>query len=181
MKDTNFQQLILRIKHADHEAFRTLFDLFQQSIFQFLLYKTKDPAVAEDLLQEVFVNIWRSRDKLDEHRSIKNYLYTTADNLALNSIRHNKVVTRYQQENEPRIFTNTENPQYLMEEAEWNMLLAKAIESLPESTREIFLMSRIEDLTYDEIGERLSLSKKSVEGHIVKALRILREKIPFKL
>jgi RNA polymerase sigma-70 factor (ECF subfamily) len=181
MKDGDLIELSRRLKAADHKAFEELFNFFQQPIYRFLLYKIKDPMVAEDLLQEVFVNLWKSRANLNENRSIKNYLYTIADNLVLNYIRHRQVVMRHELTSEARIFTNTDNPQFIIEEAEWNRAVAKAIESLPELTREIFLMSRIEDLSYQEIADRLSITAKAVEGHIVKALRMLRTQLPFKL
>lgn len=181
MKDIDLIGLSRRLKAADYKAFEELFNFFQRPIYQFLLYKIKDPMAAEDLLQEVFVNLWKARENLNENRSIKNYLYTIADNLVLNYIRHRHVVIRHEQKSEARIFTNTDSPQFIMEEAEWNRAVAKAIEALPDLTREIFLMSRIEELSYQEIADRLSLTAKAVEGHIVKALRILRTQLPFKL
>jgi RNA polymerase sigma factor (sigma-70 family) len=92
MKETDFRTLAIRIKASDQAAFEVLFNLFQATIFNFLLFKTKDSSLAEDLLQETFLKVWKNRSTLDEARSLKNYLYTIADNLALNHFRHAKVV-----------------------------------------------------------------------------------------
>lgn len=181
MDAQDLQALTRRIKLSDEPAFKTLFEVFQEEIFRFLLFKTKDSAVAEDLLQEVFLKLWKVRATLEEDRSIKNYLYTIADNISLNHIRHLKVVAAHQHQADTKLFSSADNPHFILEEKEWTSRLMIAIERLPEKTRVIFLMSRIEDLTYNEIADRLSLSVKTVEGHMVKALKSLRESISKKI
>jgi RNA polymerase sigma-70 factor (ECF subfamily) len=181
MKDTDFSILIQRIKASDETGFETLFNFFQAPIFNFLLFKVKDPAIAEDLLQETFLKIWKTRAALDENRSIKNYLYTIADNLALNHFRHAKVVSNYKERRDAKIFSLGDSPEFILEEKEWQISLAKAIEALPEKTRVVFLMSRMEDLTYEEIASRLQISIKTVESHMTKALKLLREDLRLKL
>jgi RNA polymerase sigma-70 factor (family 1) len=174
-------ELINRLKASDHDAFKTVFNIWQRNIFNFLLFKTKDAAQAEDLLQEVFLRLWNARTRLNENQSLKNYLYTIADNLVLNEIRHNKVVARHRSDTQVSIFTNTENPEFLMEEREWKKRLEDALASLPEKPRIVFLMSRFEDFSYQEIADRLSISIKTVESHMVKALKHMRENLSKKL
>jgi RNA polymerase sigma-70 factor (family 1) len=181
MQEADIHDLIKRIKASDHEAFGRIFKMYSQSIYHFLVFKIREADIAEDLLQEVFVTLWSKRASLDESRSFKSYLYTIAENLALNHIRHENVIGKHLEQSAKTMFTNVDNPLFILEEKEWNQRVSHAIQSLPENTREIFLMSRIEDLTYAEIGDRLSLSVKAVEAHIVKALRLLREQLPFKL
>lgn len=181
MKETELRLLANRIKASDQVAFEMLFNSFQTTIFNFLLFKTKDYAIAEDLLQETFLKVWKTRSALDETRSIKNYLYTIADNLTLNHFRHAKVVSHYKGQIDSKMFSIVDNPQFILEEKEWHLALMRAIEDLPEKTRIIFLMSRMEDLTYEEIAGRLSLSIKTVESHMTKALKLLRKTLPLKL
>jgi RNA polymerase sigma-70 factor (family 1) len=170
-------ELVKRLKASDHDAFKTVFNTWQRNIFNFFLFKTKDAAQAEDLLQEVFLKLWNARTRLNENQSIKNYLYTIADNLLLNEIRHGKVVSRHQSNTHVSIFSNTENHEFLMEEREWQQRLEDAIASLPDRPRTVFLMSRFEDLSYQEIADRLSISIKTVESHMVTALKHMREKL----
>jgi RNA polymerase sigma-70 factor (family 1) len=181
MEETALSALAKRIKSSDHAAFEIVFNLFHQSIFSFLLIKTKDEASAEDLLQEVFVKLWTHRESLDEGKSLKNYVYTIADNLVHNHARHLKVVSRHEDKSDVKIFNSSDDPHYILQEQESMNLLMKAIEDLPEKPRLIFMMSRFEDLTYPQIAERLSLSIKSIEGYMTKALKILRDKLSFKV
>jgi RNA polymerase sigma-70 factor (family 1) len=180
MKDTELARLVSRLKESDRHAFESIFNLYHENIYRFLLFKVKNAPLAEDLLQDAFLKLWNARATLDERQSVKNYLYTIADNIVLNHVRHLKVVSKHQGQNESELFKHADSPDYILEEKEWNQRLKKSIEDLPEKTRVIFLMSRIEDLTYNEIADRLSISSKTVEGHIVKALKTLQEKLSVK-
>jgi RNA polymerase sigma-70 factor (family 1) len=181
MKDDDLRTLVIQVKASDHNAFKTLFHLFQESLYHFLLFKTKDHALAEDLLQEAFLKLWNTRATINENLSVRNYLYTICDNLVLNHIRHLKVVENHERLSKSKLFSDTYTPHSILEEQEWNTKIMKVIEELPEQTRVIFLMSRIEDQTYQEIADALSLTIKTVEGHIVKALKALREIINVKV
>jgi len=181
MPEPPLNELVRRLKASDHEAFKIIFDQWQQTIFNFLLFKTKDPERAEDLLQEVFLKLWDARNRLDETKSLRNYIYTIADNLILNEARHNKVVSKYRAEAEVILFSNSESPEFKMEEQEWKNKLDDAIAALPEKPRIIFLMSRLEDFSYQEIADRLSISIKTVETHMVRALKQLRETLSKKI
>jgi RNA polymerase sigma-70 factor (family 1) len=175
----DFSELVKRLRASDHSAFKIVFDTWQESIFKFLYYKTNDTQLAEDLLQDVFLKFWNARVALDENQSIKNYLYTIADNLVLNQWRHLKVVARHEREHEHerKEVSVTDNPQFVLEEKEWHARLQHAIDTLPEKPRIVFLMSRMEDLSYQEIADRLSISIKTVESHMVKALKLLRQSV----
>jgi RNA polymerase sigma-70 factor (family 1) len=181
MLHPDLNDVVKRLKASDPDAFKTVFDTWQKSIFNFLLFKTKDKARAEDLLQEVFLKLWNARTRLDESQSVKNYLYSIADNLVLNEIRHDKVVARHRSSADSALFTTNESPEFILEEKEWKDRLEGAIASLSERPRIVFLMSRLEDLSYQEIADRLSISIKTVETHMVKALKHLRENLSKKL
>jgi len=127
------------------------------------------------------LKVWKNRSTLDETRSLKNYLYTIADNLTHNHFRHAKVVADHKGWVDSKMFSACDNPQFILEEKEWHLALVAAIEDLPEKTRIVFLMSRMEDLTYEEIADRLSLSIKTVESHMTKALKLLRKTLSLKL
>jgi RNA polymerase sigma-70 factor (ECF subfamily) len=157
---------------SDHEAFQKLFDEYYDSIKNYLFYKSGNIEQAEDLTQEVFIIIWDKRHSLKSEK-IKSFLYTIATNLFLNQVKHQKVVLKFQKQ--PFASTSHETPQFLMEETEFKRQLENAISCLPEKARIVFLMNRIEKLTYREIAERLNLSEKTIEKRMTKALKELRK------
>jgi RNA polymerase sigma-70 factor (family 1) len=153
------------------DTFRALFDDYYEAVRNFLYYKSGNMELAEDLTQEAFAILWKKRQSINPEKA-RSYLYTIANNLFLNEIKHQKVVLRFKQK--PQRSQTDITPQYLMEEEEFKQKLEAAISSLPEKNRVVFLMNRIEKLTYREIAERLGLSVKAVEKRMHKALMELR-------
>ena len=169
------KKLSLSIKSADQAAFKQVFLRYQARIFRFLCSKLYDSETAEDLLQEVFIRLWENRRNIDENLSLKAYLFTIDNNLALNHIRHQNVVLnhRKQQVAAGNFDLETPSPQMVLESREFDVQLHAAIEGLPEKNRIIFMMSRFDGLSYKEIAEKLNISVKTVESHIGKSLKRL--------
>jgi RNA polymerase sigma-70 factor (family 1) len=154
-----------------HE-FNSLFNRYYTQIRNFLYYKSGNMELAEDLTQDAFMILWTKRENIDPEK-VKSYLFTIANNLFLNNVKHQKVVLKFNQQ--PVNTASMETPHYLMEEDEFRDSLERAISSLPEKNRVVFLMNRIDKLTYREIADRLELSVKAVEKRMTKALQKLRE------
>jgi RNA polymerase sigma-70 factor (ECF subfamily) len=168
--------LARKIKRSDSAAFRSAFDSFQAKLFAFIRYKLGDSAVAEDILQEVFIKLWENRHQLKEDLSLKSYLYTIANNLALNHLRHTKIVVRFQQEQKSeQQIGDSVHDELVKREIRENLL--RTIEKLPEKNRMVFMLSRFDDLSYREIAEQLEISIKTVESHMGKALKLLRKEL----
>lgn len=147
-----------------------------KSLQYFIFVKVRNSEDAKDIVQDTFIRIWETRHQLNENLSLKSYAYKIADNLALNYLRHNKVVSNFHQNLEIELLTE-ETPHLLLEKSEFQNHFLQAIEQLPTQTRIVFLMSRTEDLSYKEISERLNISVKTVESHIGKALKLLRDQL----
>lgn len=175
MEEAQLKQLVLNIQIGDRSAFKDLFEFFHQGIYSFIVFKIGDPTLAEDILQDTFLKLWRNREKLDESLSIKSYLFTMANNAVLNHFRHQKVVYTHQAQYQPE--TEDRSPEEIAQSEEFTKQLLGSIEQLPEKTRITFMMSRFEDLPYKEIAERTGISIKTVESHIGKALKLIREKL----
>ena len=137
-----------------------------------MYYKTGDIQQAEDLMQEAFVRLWQKRTEIQPEKA-KSFLFTVANNLFLDKVRHQKVVRNF--ELEPRSDRDKESPEYQMEVQEFKKQLEEALANLSEGSREVFLMNRLEDLPYREIAERLGISQKAVEKRMSKALKELRK------
>lgn len=159
---------------CDEQVFESIFNSHAKDIKRFIFSKTRDAEVAEDIVQDAFVKIWEDCEKV-LFDTVKNYLYTIANNLFLNIVKHNKIVHAHQQTN-GKTSTN-ESPEFLVLEEEFLIKLEKAIEDLPEIQREVFLLNRIEKKKYKDIAEELGITVKAVEKRMHGALLVLREKI----
>jgi RNA polymerase sigma-70 factor (ECF subfamily) len=160
---------------CEEKYFRDFYLKQVQSANNFAYYKCGNTDTALDLVQDAFTKIWENCSKID-FLKVKTYLFTTISNLFLNTIKHNKVVLQYAKET-PNLDTNNQNPEYLFEEEEFKQKLTKAIGSLSEVQREVFLMNRIDGKKYREIAEILDISQKTVEKRMSAALQILKSQI----
>ncbi|NLR93127.1 RNA polymerase sigma-70 factor [Flammeovirga sp. SR4] len=156
--------------------FKELFDLYFENIKSFIYYKIGDIDVAEDIAQESYIKFWEAREKIILETA-KTYLYTIANNLALNYIKHNKVVLQFEQRQNKKDGESETNPEFKMELNEFQNTLEKTINQLPDKSREVFLMNRMDGLTYSEISNRLDVSVKAIEKRMSKALSILRKNL----
>ncbi len=159
---------------CNEDVFESVFNNYAKDIKRFIFSKTRDTDLAEDIVQDTFVKIWEDCEKV-VYDTIKSYLYTIANNLFLNIVKHKKVVDNHQQ-GYKKDRTN-ESPEFLLLEEEFLIKLEKTIENLPETQREVFLLNRIEKMKYKDIAERLGISIKAVEKRMHGALLVLREKI----
>ena len=151
--------------------FRQYYSPLCKSLYRIL----KDVSLAEDIVQEVFLKVWDRRSQLQLDEAIHGYLYRSCYNTALNFLKQQK----------PGIDINSGIEiafSHLDAEKALNYLetehqILEAIENLPPKTREVFRMSRFEELSYREIAEKLGISIKAVEKHMGIALQRLRENL----
>jgi len=166
--------------HSKEELakFRSIFDLYYETIRSFAYYKTGDVDLADDIVQEVFLKLWSNLKDVKEE-TIKALLYTIASNTIKNHFKHQKVVFNFQKQDQNN---NTEDEaDSSLRQEELNRKLQDALAEIPEKAREVFLMNRIEGLTYVDIAERLGLSVKAIEKRMSEALSILRSRISYKI
>ena len=128
--------------------------------------------MAYDLTQEAFTRLWQNCASV-LFDSAKGYVFKTANNLLLNQYEHQKVVLKFQQK--PALPHTNESPEFILEENELKERLEAAISALPEKQRVVFLLSRMEKKTYQEIADMLDISKQAVEKRIYNALETLRQ------
>ena len=137
----------------------------------------KDYDTAKDIVQEVFVTIWKKKEEIDLSKQVHSYLRSSVRNKCLNYLRDHKKFSDSLIETEDRyIQSDTRIPDKLVEN-ELRRKIDASIGELPGRYREIFLLSRHENLKYLEIAERLNISVKTVEAQMSKALQHLRSKL----
>jgi RNA polymerase sigma-70 factor (family 1) len=165
------------ISEGDKSAFEQVFKAWYQPLCNYACSLMKDMDEAEEVVQNVFFNIWNKRESLAINMSIKSYLYRAVHNDCLNKIKHSKVRTLYAEDYKSRNSGGFEDSMGLIDAKELNKRINEAIESLPEQCGIVFRLSRFDHLKYSEIAEQLEISVKTVENHMGKALRILRESL----
>lgn len=158
--------------------FRNLFDTYYDSIRNFAYFKVGDADLADDIVQEAFLKIWNMRDEI-RSETVKALLYKIAGNLALNQLKHRQVVFNFENSYEQESYSDQADSKIISDE--FNSYLQKVIASIPDNSREVFLMNRMEGLTYEEIADRLDLSVKAIEKRMSEALKIVRSKISYKV
>ena len=169
-------ELLTRLKNGYMLAFDRVYELYSHKLFSFVSRILKNEAEADDIVQEVFVKIWESRDKLDDHKLLNSYIFTIAYNNSIDLIRKRISNNKYLEhlKNSSVInFTPTIISQ--IEFDELNNQAEKLIAKLPERQKQVFLLHKKEGLTYPEIAGQLGISKNTVENHMAKALKYLRE------
>jgi RNA polymerase sigma-70 factor (ECF subfamily) len=132
---------------------------------------------AEEMVQGAFIAVWERHDTLEVHTSIKSYLYRAVHNSCLNRVKHLKVRQKHEEDVKYQADATQSDASNEMVERELDAIMANAIDALPTQCRQVFRLSRFENLTYAEIAQQLGISVKTVENHMVKALRVLREKL----
>lgn len=161
------------------KAYDHLMNLYYKNLCSYAYTLINDHAKAEDIVQNVFVEIWLGRKKINPNFSIKNYLFKSVYNEFIDHYRKNKPVIylekKYLEAVDIVNEKEYENFDDLMK------LVNSEIEKLPKKCREVFLLNKKEGLTHIEIAEYLDISIKTVEGHITRAFKILGEKLQDKL
>ena len=168
-----------KYSNAELTWYRSIFDQYYESIRSFAYYKTGDVDLADDIVQEVFLKLWTNRNDV-KNDTIKSLLYTIASNTIKNHFKHQKVVYNFQKQDKTNEETSEQADSNLRQE-ELNRKLQDALAEIPEKSREVFLMNRIEGLTYSDIADRLGLSVKAIEKRMSEALSILRSRISYKI
>jgi RNA polymerase sigma-70 factor, ECF subfamily len=174
------QVTITALKAGSAVAFSLCYDLYFKALCSFANSYVRQPAVAEEIIQNVFLEVWISREKLSSNISIKAYLLTMVRHDCLDHLKHQRLESRYAGEYLQDHSEGFEDVFDALVNKELEQTLQTAISKLPAHCKEVFLLSRFEYLSYKGIAERLSISVKTVENQISKALRIIREELdPF--
>lgn len=157
-----------------YHQFQQEFSHYYEPLCQYAYTIVKETHVCEDIVQDIFLHVWEKRQNLIGNEGIRYYLYTAVRNNCLTWLQRNKrsVVTPLTgQESLPAA-----PEQYPVErvETDFNVLMQSALEKLPPKCREVFVLSRMGKLTYQEIANTQGISVKTVENQMGKALKILR-------
>jgi RNA polymerase sigma-70 factor (ECF subfamily) len=157
----------------NEKLFQNYFEEFYQPLCRFASGYVSDRDSVEDIVQQVFVNLWAQRENINTAEPIKSYLFTSVRNRCLNHIRDRKKYNSYFLDVELELEIPVSDRD-MFSEAEIERRVAEALSKLPEKCKEVFLLCRNDNLKYKEVAEKLDISVKTVEAQMSKALKILR-------
>lgn len=170
------QELILLLKQSSKDAFTTLYKQYWKQVYNFSRLYLNSAEAAEEVVQEVFIKIWETREFLRKDDHFKGLLFIITRNLIFNQHRKNMNEDFYK----VTVLAALEQPYNVEEEIEANNLreyIDRLIDELPPRRREIFNLSRKEQKSYKEIALLLNISEKTVENQISEALKYLKKNI----
>ena len=167
------EKWIAALKIGDKTAYEKIFKAYYSYVYSVAYRLTRDANIAKDACQEVFLELWKNRNKLTIKRSLKSYLHRGVINRSLNIIKSRKHHSGQELTVITEKTTNT-TPQQILEHNELAQQLQKGIDSLPKRCRAVFVLSRHEGKSYKEIAGLLDISVKTVENQMIKALKALR-------
>ena len=161
----------------DKKDFKVLFRKLYGPLCNFAFRYVNDESKAEDIVQEVFVHLWEKRNSIVVSGNIAAYLFTACKNKSLEVIRKKQKEIEHIDNADWIKRNENADMSAVSEELIKLELLYNSIRQLPTKCQKVFVLHKLNGLTYDEIAEHLNLSKKTIENHMVKALRILREAV----
>lgn len=172
----NTSELIIDLKRGNKKAYDFIFATLFIKLVHYIMGLTGDRHKAEDIVQHVFMKLWENRSSLDINTSIKNYLYRSS---------HNRFIDLYRQEQKQfrlsdMIYYKTQMEEEEVDDGQISLekqKLRAAIEKLPPKRKEIFKLNKFRGLEYTEIATQLNISVKTVENHMGKALKLIRDEV----
>lgn len=168
-------ELIQLWTNGDEAAFDTLYKRYVIRLLNTAFQKTNSRELAQELVQDVFMELYLHRHRITIHTSLQGYIFTILKNKILNHYRHELVQKKYRQFITYRGEQHTHDSGKSLEGKELQEKIRSAIDDLPAQCRTVFLMSRENHLSNKQIAEQLNISINTVEQHIRKARRVLRE------
>lgn len=171
------KDLILSVARGNTKAFKSFYDFYVQKTYQFAHYYIKSDEICEEVVSDVFLNIWNTRDKLPDIENMEAFIFIVTRNKAYNYIDKISRNPGNQQDIPSEISIESSNPESILIAKELEKVISNSISELPERCRIIFLMAREKKLKYHEIAKLLSISENTVHAQMVTALKKLGDSI----
>jgi len=170
----NDQYQLRKIRKGDVGSFERIFHRFHPGLTRYAESLVHKSEIAEEVVQDVFYNLWKNRESLRITSSWQRYLYRSVYNNSMMYLRKIRREHPMAEQLSYHLEIESEDPSGILQQEELTERISKTLEALPDRTRVIFQLNRLEGLKYKEIAESLSISVKTVEVHMGKALKALR-------
>ncbi|WP_316839823.1 RNA polymerase sigma-70 factor [Pedobacter gandavensis] len=170
-------ELVALLRSGNRAAYTEIYKRYTAVLYSHAYAKLQDREEARDAIQELFTVLWVKREEMAIETNLPGYLYCAVRNRVLNAISHRKVESTYFSQIQVNINEYESVTDYRVREKELSLLIEKEIACLPEKMREVFELSRKNNLSRKEIANQLNLSEKTVKNQINNALKVLRVKM----
>lgn len=170
------KQLLERLSKDDEAAFRVIFDRYRGRLYFFAWSITQSEMVAEEIVQDIFLKLWTQRKELTELNSLNAWLQILTRNHAYNYLKrlsNEKIILKELAETRDHSSGTNNDIQW----REYQRILRHAIDDLPARQKEVYIMSRAEDMSYAEIAEQLGISVNTVKFHMKEALSFIKSRV----
>ena len=161
-------------KLLDTRGFEELFGLHFNNLTGYVYTYVRDEEVAKDIVHDTFMTFWTNRKRLDLSYSAKSYLFTLAQNYALNYLRHLRVVAVNEREVTEWLESASDE---LEEHDERYARVEEKLAQLPDKQREVFLKCVVEEKKYKDVADELNVSLNTIKKHMARALKFLRDEL----
>jgi RNA polymerase sigma-70 factor (family 1) len=168
-------ELVGLLKLGNHTAFEEIYLRYKHSLYNYIYRKLQDKGAAEDVIHDVYFNLWKSKENFMIGSTLSGYLFRATLNGAYGKFRHQRCIRIHEASFIES--TNTYSTDYIIRTNESSKLIGKAINALPVKMREVFLLRHNQGLNNKQIASKLSLSEHTVATQIKYALRLLRAKL----
>lgn len=166
--------LVSLIKNDNYAAFDTIYERYGEALYLFIRSKLDGGEISKDVLQELFISLWEKRHQLELQQSLKAYLFQAAKYKIIDIYRKNATYRKYLYQLIEHFDTQPHSVAETVENKSRTQDLFEAINHLPDRMKQIFMLSRFEHLSIEQISVHLGLSQQTVKNQISEALKILR-------
>jgi RNA polymerase sigma-70 factor (ECF subfamily) len=168
------QELLSLLQKDNAAAFNVIYERYSHPLYLYILSKTDGGEMGKDMLQDLFTSLWERRQSININESLKSYLYQSARHKIIDLYRRNSTYQKYLQQLITYFDVQPGDIAALLDSKAKTQNIFDTVNRLPERMKEIFMLSRVEHQTVEQIAVRLGISQQTVKNQITKALKILR-------
>ena len=169
------KEMLLLLKQGHEAGFEKIYKLYSTRLFGNIFKMVKSDAIAQEILQEVFIKVWNNRTVIDPERSFRSYIFRIAENSVYDYFRNASRVKKMRTHILAVAIEQYDHIDELLLRKENNAILDKAISSLSPQRQLVFRLCKLEGQSYVEVGRELGISVSTISDHIVKANKTIRE------
>ena len=171
-------ELVKLLRKGDMSAFDAIYERYCKRLYGFVFRYIKQEVDAEEIVQEVFIKIWESRKTIDSYSSFESFIFTIAYNSTISLLRKRVTEKKYLEQIKYRQqINNSEDIINEIHYKEMNERVKSLLNQLTPRQKEIFILSREEGLSHEEIAKKLNISSNTVKNHLVSALAYIKSHI----